>query len=135
MKKIKNNSGKLLLLGVDGFNVDLQPNQEILVPDRFMESFKSCLSGVIDVPMPPKLILDAFGKAVREYSEEKKEAEKVKEDPKAIEKLKVNYYTKEELDKLSFSQLRDLGYAQDPEVRGKSKNELINDLLKSGVKK
>ena len=118
MKKIKNNSSKLLLLGVDGFNVDLQPNQEIVVTDRFMEDFKSCLSKVEDISMPAKTIIDPFGKRV--------EVSDVKDEPKDEVKKSWN---KKELESLSFSELKEMGKELRPEVTDRSKAGIIKELL------
>lgn len=127
MKKIKNFSGKLLLLGVDGVNVDMQPYQEVLVPDRFMENFKSCLSKVEDIAMPPKMVMDAFGRAVPEgKSEVVIKEEPVKEELESEEKV---LWTKKDLESYSFSELKEIGKKLKPPVTDRSKAKLIKELL------
>jgi len=119
MKKIKNNSGKLILLGLNGVRFDWQPGQEIVVPDNYLEEFKSCLLRLEEIPMPPKMIMNAFGKRVP--IKEKKPKEK----PEAIKAE----YTKEELEEWSFKKLREFGKLFDPPVTDRSKAKLIKELL------
>jgi hypothetical protein len=128
MIRLRNNSGKLIMIGLDKFTIDMQPNQEVMVQKEFLNKFKSCLSMIEEIEIPEKLVFDPFGRLIS--PEEKKLQEMPKENVK-----NDDLYTAEELNKLSFSELRSIGWNLNPQVTDRSKDKLIKELLKRGVKK
>jgi len=103
MKKLKNISGNNLLFLYRNKQVDFEPSEELLVQDDFLEVIKNQLNSLVEI---------------------KKEN---KSNELKVNVKKVNPFIKK-LNKMSFKELRKLGYEQTPEVRGKSKKELIEEL-------
>lgn len=124
MRKIKNKGRRYLMYNYKGRQFDFEPGEELKVPDDFVEILKE------DVEMleytgfiPSKVIDPSTGKIKLVYPEKAKP--EVKEKPK---KVKVEH-SKEDLEKMSFLELKKLGREFDPIVTDRSKSKLIKELL------
>jgi len=124
MRKLKNTTGNYHLFLHKGIQYDFQPGQEVLVPDGFKEWLISQLDRFEYSEAPPKMVMGAFGKRMEALEGEISKPVSV-----------VERYTREELERMSFKQLRSIGYKQNPVIRGKSKKELVEELLSAGVEK